>query len=122
MKHIEVTGQITPGLITENGIIIDGNRRFMVLLDLAKKYPKRTYYFIGTTNHSVKENLGNYQSIEINSLDAFSKKEKVFLNSDNAVKFSLMCDLFSLNQTKSISTKEKQNRALRFGVPNASVR
>lgn len=115
LKHIEVTGQITPGLITENGIIIDGNRRFMVLLDLAKKYPKRTYYFIGTTNHSVKENLGNYQSIEINSLDAFSKKEKVFLNSDNAVKFSLMCDLFSLNQTKSISTKEKQNRALRFG-------
>jgi hypothetical protein len=115
LKRIEVNGQLLPGLITEDGIIIDGNRRFMALLELAKKYPKKTYYFIGTTNHSVQENLGNYQSIEINSLETYSRKEKVFFNSDYSVKFSLMCDLFSLNQTKSISTKEKQNRVLRFG-------
>jgi len=130
VEDIEVNGQYEPGFITDSGVIIDGNRRFMVLLKLSKKYPNKVFYFLSldplpinpqsTSEDSNDQIIITHMSqktqainIESNSLEAFSIKNKKNLNPDTAVKFSLMCDLYFKEQ--EILGSKKEIKTLRFG-------
>ena len=44
-KNIDLVGQNEPGVVLNDGRIIDGNRRYTCLRKLQKEYPKKTRYF-----------------------------------------------------------------------------
>ena len=96
VEDIEIYGQYEPGFITDSGVIIDGNRRFLALLELSKKYPNKVFYFLSldplpinpqsTSEDSNDQIIITHMSqktqainIESNSLEAFSKKNKKIL-------------------------------------------
>ena len=117
LESIKNHGQNIPGIITNDGVILDGNRRFMALQKLSKKdshYFKayivdpdesesRTNYILPQHYSSQKRSKYIYSS----ALNDFSKNQNMFPDDFTNVKFALMCDMFALNKDKS--------KTLRFG-------
>jgi hypothetical protein len=116
LQNIKNNGQSEPGLITNDGIIIDGNRRYMALLKLNNSSKKQCYFTASFINDKNANSIGLIPSppekkrkvnIESTSLADFSKDQKNFFDAFINVKFSLMSDMFSINKDT--------NKTLRFG-------
>ena len=45
MENINIFGQLEPGIVTSNGIVVDGNRRYTPIRKLQKKYPDKDFKY-----------------------------------------------------------------------------
>lgn len=63
LKDLENKGQLVPGVITEDGVIIDGNRRASLLMRLAIENPTRKYTF-KASKLSLRSNEENGKTLE----------------------------------------------------------
>jgi len=113
-ESIKNHGQKRPGIITNDGIVVDGNRRFMALKKLSKEFKayivnpdtnpeSKTNFKLPKSYYSPTQNQYIYSSV----LDDFSKNQSMFPDTFTNLKFLLMSDLYALNKDKS--------KTLRFG-------
>ena len=118
LESIKSHGQKIPGIITNDGVIIDGNRRFMALQKLSKKDSLYFKAYIAdpdtdsrsATNFILPQDYFNQKRskyIYSSALHDFSENQSMFPDAFTNIKFSLMCDMYALNKDK--------NKTLRFG-------
>lgn len=78
LKDLEEIGQVEPGVITRDGIIIDGNRRFMLTCKLNEKLTSKRYFKAVILDITYGD--GNNKDLQLKLLETqiqISKDEKV---------------------------------------------
>ena len=97
LEDLDEKGQQVPGVITSDGVIIDGNRRASLLMRLALKHPSRTFKFnaIILDESSDDENGKTLEAFEIEK--QISEDTKVDYNPINKyIKAARMAEEYNL--------------------------
>lgn len=77
-NNIRITGQNEPGVVLRDGRIIDGNRRFTCLRELAKEEDKFGYFEAVILDKDIEENFKEIKKLELRI--QLGKDEKVDYN------------------------------------------
>ena len=97
LEDLDEKGQQVPGVITSDGVIIDGNRRASLLMRLALKHPSKTFKFnaIILDESSDDENGKTLEAFEIEK--QISEDTKVDYNPINKyIKVARMAEEYNL--------------------------